>query len=121
MRKSDAIKLPNKKPKNPWEIDYWSVFSHYPSKIVSDDSRIFLSEYGREVLISGNIPVAYSDVSAGVIIPELVAVALKAIDQNLITAKQFIQSLQKHAAISDSTALYYLLWMAKYNLVNISD
>jgi len=110
-----------KKTKNPWEIDYWSVFSHYPSKIVSEDSRIFLSEYGGEVLVSGNIPVAYSDISACVIIPQLVAVALKVIDQNLITAKQLILSLQKHAAISDSTALYYLLWMAKYNLVNISD
>ena len=109
------------KPGNPWQVDYFSVFSHYPSKIVSDDSRILLSEYGREVLISGNIPVAYSDISAGVIIPQLVAVALKAIDQNLITAKQLILSLQKNAAISDSTALYYLLWMAKYNLVNIDD
>ena len=109
------------KPKNPWEIDYWSAFSHYPSKIVSGSSRIFLSEYGREVLVSGDIPPAYSDVSAGVIIPQLAAAALKVIEQNLVTAKQFILSLQKCAAISDSTALYYLLWMAKYNLVNISD
>ena len=109
------------KPNNPWEVDYWSVFSHYPSKLVSDDSSISLSEYGKEVLISGNIPVAYSDIGASVIIPQLVAIALKAIDRNTITTAQFSDSLQKHAAISDSTAMYYLLWMAKYNLVNISD
>jgi len=27
--------------------------------------------------------------------------------------------LQKHAIVSASTVLYYLLWMAKYNLINI--
>lgn len=108
------------KAKNPWEIDYWSVFSHYPSKLVSDDSRVFLSEYGRKVLVSGNIPVAYSDISASVIIPQLVAAALEVVNQ-VLTVAQFSEGLKKHAAISDSTALYYLLWMAKYNLVNISD
>lgn len=109
------------RPNNPWEVDYWSVFSHYPSKLVSDDSRISLSEYGKEVLASDDIPVAYSDIGASVIIPQLVAIALKAVDRNSITAAQFSNSLQKHAAISDSTAMYYLLWMAKYNLVNIYD
>jgi len=109
------------KTKNPWEIDYFSVFSHYPSKIVSNKSKISLSEYGAEVLISGHTPVAYSDVAAGVIIPQLVTIALKSIDPDPVTAAQFTDALQKHAAISDSTALYYLLWMAKYNLVSISD
>lgn len=109
------------RPNNPWEVDYWSVFSHYPSKLVSDDSRISLSEYGKEVLASGDIPVAYSDIGASVIIPQLVAIALKAVDRNPVTAAQFSNSLQKHAEISDSTAIYYLLWMAKYNLVNIYD
>ncbi|MBW8039417.1 MAG: glycosyltransferase family 4 protein [Planctomycetes bacterium] len=110
-----------RKPKNPWEIDYRSVFSHYSSKIVSADSMICLSEYGKEVLKSGDIPVSYSDVGASVIIPKLVAAALKVIAPKLITTAQFIDSLQKYAAISDSTALYYLLWMAKYNMVRISD
>ena len=109
------------KTKNPWEIDYNSVFSHYPSKIVSGSSGISLSEYGREVLISGDIPVAYSDIGASVVLPQLVAIALKLINQEPVTAEQMTASLQKHAIISDSTALYYLLWMAKYNLVNISD
>lgn len=110
-----------KKSKNPWEIDYWSVFSHYPSKIVSENSRVFLSEYGNEVLKSGNIPLSYSDVGASVILPQLVAIGLRAIGQKPVTAKQLMASLQEHAMISDSTALYYLLWMAKYNLINICD
>lgn len=110
------------KPKNPWEIDYFSVFSHYPSKIVSNDSRIFLTEPSRKMLISDRftLPAAYSDVSASVIIPQLVAAALKVVNQTL-TVAQFTEGLKKHAAISDSTAMYYLLWMAKYNLVNITD
>jgi glycosyltransferase involved in cell wall biosynthesis len=108
------------KVKNPWEIDYWSIFSHYPSEIVSEDSTISLSEYGKEVLESGNVPLSYSDISASVILPELVGVALKVIDQKRITVKQFNVSLQKHAMLSGSTGLYYLLWMAKYNLVSIS-
>lgn len=107
------------KPKNPWEIDYFSVFSHYSSKLVSNDSRIFLSEYGSEVLKSGNIPAVYSDIGASVILPQLVTIALKSIAENTITAAQFTGSLKKHATISDSTAMYYLLWMVKYNLVNI--
>lgn len=110
-----------KKPKNPWETDYWSIFSHYPSKLISDNCKISLSEYGKEILVSGKIPLPYSDVGAGVIMPQLVAIALKAVDQKIITAAQFTIALKKHAEISDSTALYYLLWMAKYNLVKISD
>ena len=116
---TDSIEIA--RPENPWEVDYWSVFSHYPSRLVSDNSRISLSEYGKEVLASGDIPVAYSDIGASVIIPQIVAIALKAVDRDPITAAQFANSLQKHAAISDSTATYYLLWMAKYNLVNVSD
>jgi len=117
--RSSAVEVA--KTKNPWEIDYFSVFSHYPSKMVSNNSRISLSEYGGEVLTSGSIPVAYSDIGASVIIPQLVTIALKVIGQNSITAAQLTDSLQKNAAISDSTALYYLLWMAKYNLVSISS
>jgi len=117
--KSSSVDV--EKPKNPWEIDYFSIFSHYPSKILSDNSMIYLSEYGRQALESGDIPVSYSDVGASAVIPQLITIALKLIDQNPITASQFTNSLQKHVAISDSTALYYLLWMAKYNLVGISD
>lgn len=109
------------KPKNPWEIDYFSVFSHYPSKLISGGSKVVLSEYGSEVLKSGNIPVVYSDVGASVILPQLVAIGLKSVAETTITAGRFTESLKKHAAISDSTAMYYLLWMAKYNLVNISN
>lgn len=109
------------KPKNPWEIDYFSIFSQYPSKLVSDDSKVSLSEHGRAVLVSGNIPDVYSDIAASVILPQLVAIGLKSIAENTITAARFTDELKKHAAISDSTAMYYLLWMAKYNLVNISD
>jgi len=109
------------KTTNPWEIDYCSIFSHYPSKTVSADCTISLSEYGKKVLKSGNIPACYSDISASVILPDLVGIAIKIIDQGPITVKQFDVSLQKHAMLSDSTGLYYLLWMVKYNLVNIHE
>jgi len=110
-----------KKTKNPWEVDYWSVFSHYPSNLVSDDCKISLSEYGKEIMVSGKLPVPYSDISAGVILPQLVILALKTINQKTITAVEYKNTLKKHAEISDSTAAYYLLWMTKYNLIKISD
>jgi len=109
------------KPKNPWEIDYFSIFSQYPSKLVSDDSKVSLSEHGRAVLVSGNIPDVYSDIAASVILPQLVTIGLRSIAKTTITAAKFTGSLKKHAAISDSTAMYYLLWMAKYSLVQIYD
>jgi glycosyltransferase involved in cell wall biosynthesis len=106
------------KDENPFELDYWKVFSHYPSNFISDKTEISLSEYGKEALISGKIPIPYSDVSASVIIPQLVAVAIQSLNDN-ITAGQFISILKKNAEISDSTAMYYILWMAKYNLIKI--
>ncbi|HBG26628.1 MAG: hypothetical protein A2Y10_04685 [Planctomycetes bacterium GWF2_41_51] len=114
-------KIEISKPKNPWEVDYYSVFSHYPSKIVAADSKISLTEYGSKVFISGKVPVPYSDVSASIIVPQLVMAAIKNINQNIITAQQFAAALKKNAEISDSTAMYYLLWMAKYNLIKISE
>jgi len=109
------------KSKNPWEIDYWSVFSHYPSKIISPHNSVVLSEYGGEVLETGNIPIAYSDISASIIIPQLITIALRVIQQSSVTAQEVMISLQKHANISYSAALYYLLWMTKYNLINICE
>lgn len=116
--KDTSIKI--EKTNNPWSIDYCSVFSHYPSNTVSADSKISLSEYGAEVLVGGRIPQAYSDIAAAVILPQLVAIGLKGVAKTTITAKQFTEFLQKHAMISDSTAMYYILWMAKYNLLKIS-
>lgn len=110
-----------KQSKNPWEVDYWSVFSHYPSKIISADTKISLTEFGKEILISGKVPVPYSDISASVIIPQLVSAGIKNINQNIITAGQFSKALKNNAEISDSTAMYYLLWMTKYNLIKIVE
>ncbi|MEN6385775.1 MAG: glycosyltransferase family 4 protein [Phycisphaerales bacterium] len=109
------------KDENPFELDYWKIFSHYPSNIVSEKNSISLTEYGREVMLSGKIPNAYSDVSASVIIPQLVAAAIHSIDKDTVTAQQFTGILKNNAEISDSTAMYYILWMAKYNLIKISE
>jgi glycosyltransferase involved in cell wall biosynthesis len=108
------------KTKNPWEIDCWSVFSHYPSKTISGDETISMSEYGREVLMTGGVPVCYSEIGASVVLPELVTVALRAVENKSITTEQLITILKKRSAISKSTALYHILWMAKYNLISIS-
>ncbi|MCE5339727.1 MAG: glycosyltransferase family 4 protein [Planctomycetaceae bacterium] len=109
------------KRENPFELDYWKVFSHYPSEMVSEDCKISISIYGREILISGKPPLAYSDVSASVIIPNLVITALKIIYSRTIAVSQFIKVLKENADISDAIAMYYILWMLKYNLIKISE
>jgi glycosyltransferase involved in cell wall biosynthesis len=109
------------KTNNPWEVDCYSVFSHYPSQIISETNHISLSEYGKQMLEKSCIPLTYSDVSASVIMPKVVKIILDAAEPGNVTVKQLVKSLQKDVDISDSAALYYILWMTKYNLLNISD
>lgn len=109
------------KKENPFELDYWKVFSHYPSEMLSDDSRILISKYGREILMSGKPPVAYSDVSASFIIPNLVITALKIVYSRKLCVSDIVEALKKNAEISESIAMYYILWMLKYNLIKISE
>jgi len=110
-----------KKTENPWEVDFWKVFSHYPSSILSEKTRLSISTYGKEVIDSNKIPVPYSDIAAAVIIPDLVKIALKTTQQNIITIEELKNTLKKYAEISDSIAVYYILWMVKYNLLKILE
>jgi len=109
------------KHENPFELDYWKVFSHYLSDMVSDDSKICISKYGREILISGKPPIAYSDVSASVIVPNLVITCLKLIYSRAVSVSHLIADMQKNSDVSDAVAMYYILWMLKYNLIKISE
>jgi glycosyltransferase involved in cell wall biosynthesis len=109
------------KPDNPWEMDYYSAFSHYPSNIISTESKVFLSEYGSRMLESSCIPLAYSDISAGIIEPKVVRMVLDAVGRKVLKVEQLLLSLQKDVQISDSAALYYVLWMLKYNLLSVFD
>ncbi len=103
---------------NPWEIDYFKVFSHYPSQLITDELKVKLSDFGSEVLESGDIPGCYSDVSASVILPELVMAGLKLLQEKELTASEFVGALQKCASITEEQGRYYLLWMMKYNCVS---
>lgn len=109
------------KKQNPFELDYWKVFSHYPSEMVSDDNRVSISKYGREILMSEKPPLAYSDVSASFIVPNLVITALKIVYSRKLSVSQVCEALKENADISDAVAMYYILWMLKYNLIKISE
>ncbi|HAL44821.1 MAG: hypothetical protein A2Y12_08030 [Planctomycetes bacterium GWF2_42_9] len=108
-----------RKTKNPFELDYWKVFSHYPSNLISGKTKIALSDYGKDVLETGKMPTPYSDVSASIIIPQLISIAINILEEDTCTVSKFIDALKKNAEVSDSIALYYILWMTKYNLIKI--
>jgi hypothetical protein len=87
----------------------------------TDDSKICISKYGREILISGKPPIAYSDVSASVIVPNLVITCLNLIYSRAVSVSHLIADMQKNSDVSDAVAMYYILWMLKYNLIKISE
>lgn len=101
---------------NPFCMDYFTVFSHYPTSVIDETMQCSITSTGMQILQNNTLPVPYSDI--GVL---LNTATIMQILRYVAATSGTVKEIAAAAAIdSDRTAFYYtLLWMAKYAMITI--
>jgi hypothetical protein len=104
--------------------DYFTCFSHYASRVVGDETPVYLTARGKRALASKSQPIPHASV-CGVLEPKYLRAILSSLrlvgwaNASLPTG-ELVKSLCKTHGLSRGRAMMHLLWLAKYDLISLA-
>lgn len=105
------------------QSNYFQHFGHYASRIIGADTPVRLRETGVEVLAE-KLPLFLHPSAAGFLDQEILRGALAALKPSAwlrahLEVKDLSRLLQKAHNLSEDRALMHIMWLAKYDLVEL--
>jgi len=98
---------------------YFDFFKHYATKIIKDDSRVVIAEYGIYVLKTKKVPYVPYDLQS-VILTNILFLILTFLydrnDKSVKAIKKYIKVIFKTADINID---YHIMWMLKKGLIEL--
>lgn len=101
---------------NPFLNNYLKTFDHYPTVLLQNHYLCRITHEGKKVLETGVIPLAFSDIGS-ILDNETIVHILHCIQMKPMTVVEII-TLESFQQEKDRLK-YFLLWMAKYALIQI--
>ncbi len=95
---------------DPLALDYDLVFGDYPSHQLTDEDRVALTDWGRDLLAADQTPPVYPDL-AGWIEPGLALQVMAAVEAEPTSVGRVIEAL---SAVDQDQVRFHLLWLIKH-------
>ena len=100
--------------------DFSSIFSHYPSKTLTDDNKITITDVGYKVLNNEFSLIRYQDI-AKCLNPELERFILNSLAQEDKTVKDLRKEVSGPFNSSANQIDFHLIWLMKHGAVSIME
>ena len=114
-RAQSAPDLPDPPP-DPFAVDYFRCFSHYPTRLVEGSWRVSLTPFGKEAIAGAGLPAIYRDV--GILLSEeWLKHLLQSVVAKPVALGALLASAREKLGAPEEHILYHILWLAKYDVL----
>ncbi len=103
--------------KDPFQLDYFSIFRQYPTGVIEGDSMVKTTSFGSRILSGQFTFPIYQDLT-GIIIGRIVMSAISACKEGS-NINQLISNIMQRDGYKRDDVHYNIMWMLKQNMLEL--